>query len=153
MKIKLLLAMLLIAALTFGNVAVEVCSADHGAKGKSCYSLEGKFCKKAKIMLSNKDELGLTDAQVKKVKELKVKTKKDLIKKKAEIDIVALDIKAQMWEDPIDTATINKLIDKKYNLKKEKAKSLVDAYATLKGLLTEEQKAKMKEVYKKCKKK
>ena len=89
----------------------------------------------------------ISDEQVKKIKGLKVSTKKDLIRKKADIDIVALDIKSALWEDEVDLATVNALIDRKYDLKKEKAKSLVAAYAALKGILTEEQRDKLKTLY------
>jgi len=101
-------------------------------------------------MIMNQDELGLSDEQTKKIKDLSLKTEKNLISSDAEIDTIAADIKAEMWTDSIDTASIGKLVDKKYDLKKEKVKSLITAYATLKGMLTEEQKGKLKELYKKC---
>ena len=151
MKAKYVGVTLLVIFLVFGSVASGVYAFDHGKKGKSHFSLEDKFSKKAKLIFSNQDELGLSDAQVKKVKELKLETKKNLIKTKAEIDIIALDIKAEMWTDSIDMDSVNKLIDKKYDLKKGKTKSLVAAYAALKDILTKEQKEKMKELYKKCK--
>ena len=95
----------------------------------------------------------LTDEQIKKVKALKLDTKKDLIMTNAEIDVLALEIKAEMWMDSIDLDSIDKLIDKKYDLKKGKTKSLVASYAALKNILTKGQKTKMKEIYKKCSKK
>ena len=55
-----------------------------------------------------------------------------------------MDIKEAMWSDNLDLEAINTLIDKKYDLKKAKAKSSIADYAELKGILTEEQKAKMK---------
>ena len=75
-----------------------------------------------------------------------------MIRKKAEIDIVALDIKAAMRDEQINTGAIDKLIDRKYDLKKAKAKSLVGAYAAVNGILTDEQKSKLKSLWKKCKK-
>jgi len=141
----------LVLFLVFGSFAGEVYAFDQGEKEKSHFSLEDKFSKKTKLILSNQDELGLSDEQVKKVKELKLETKKGLLKANAEIDIIALDIKAKMWTDSIDTNSVNKLIDKKYDLKKEKTKSLVAAYVALKDILTKEQKEKMGELYKKCK--
>ena len=87
------------------------------------------------------------------IKDLDIRTKKDIIRKEAEIEIICLDIKAGMSEDPIDTNAVNKLIDKKYELKKEMAKSFVDGCATLKNTMTKEQKAKMKEIKKAMKQK
>jgi len=118
-------------------------------KGKSCHAGYGsKVYKKASFVLSNREELGLSDEQVQKIKDLKVKSKKDMIKKKAEIDVLAVDIKAHMYQDPIDINAVNKLIDRKYDLKKEKAKASLKACADLKNILTEEQKTKLKSLCK-----
>ncbi len=113
---------------------------------------DGKVFHKAYFLLKNKEELGLSDEQVKEIKDLKLKVKKDSITRKAEIETLALDIKAKMHEETIDTEDINGLIDKKYELKKAKSKSLVEAYVTLKDILTKEQKKELKSLYKKCKK-
>lgn len=113
-------------------------------------SLSCKFICKAHVILKNKDELGLTDGQVEKVKELKLNTKKELIRTDAEIKIMALDIKAGLYQEAVDAKAVNALVDKKYDLKKAKAKSLVSAYAELKGILDEEQMAKLKDVYSKA---
>ncbi len=152
MNKKTAIALILTVALMLGVTAFEAC-AFSGEKTKGhCKGFGEKFFSKAHLILKNKEELGLSDKQVKEIKDLKIKTKKDLIRKKAEIDIVALDIKAAMWGKKIDTGAINSLIDKKYDLKKEKAKSLVGACAAIKGILTEEQKDKLKDLWKKCKK-
>jgi hypothetical protein len=149
MNKKVLIASLLAIALVLNATAFEAW-AYGGCKQKK--GLGDKFFCKAHMILKKKEELGLSDKQVKKIKDLKIKTKKDLIRKKAEIDIIALDIKVAMHGEKINTATVNKLIDRKYNLKKEKAKSLVGAYAMLKGMLTSGQKDKLKAIWKKCKK-
>jgi len=151
-KIRKIFAVLLVSALVLGSAGVDVCSAGHYKEGKSGYGHEAKVCKKAKMILSNKAELGLTDEQAAKVKDLSSKVKKDLIRKDAEIDIVAVDLKAQKYKDPVDVAAVNELIDKKYELKKDKAKYQVAAYAELKDIMTTEQKSKLKEIYGKCKK-
>lgn len=132
-------------------MALEADAEGHG-KGKGCHhkGLEGKFARKAHMILKNKEELGLSDKQVAKIKDLKIKVKKDLIRKNAEIEILALDIKAGLRKDAVQTDKVNKLLDQKYELKKEKAKSVVGGYAALKTILTEKQKEKMKDLWKKC---
>lgn len=156
MNKKVVLVGLMVLALIF-CLSQEAFSA-HGYAGKSGYGchmgskggyshkkgMESKFTRKAHFFLKNKEELDLTDKQVATIKNLKLSVKKDLIKRDAEIEILALDIKAKMWEDTINTTEINKLIDKKYDLKKEKAKALVAACAKLKGVLTDKQKDKLK---------
>ncbi|HDP16463.1 MAG TPA: hypothetical protein ENN16_01255 [Candidatus Omnitrophica bacterium] len=124
--------------------------AERGKTKDGSGDMLGKFCQKVMLIVKNQEELGLSDVQVKEIKDLKMATKKDMIMKKAEIDVLALDIKAGLWEDEIDVTALNGLVDKKYEIKKEKAKSLIAAYASLKGMLTKEQQVKLKELKAKC---
>jgi len=151
-KIRMAFVVLLVSAMVLGGAGVDICSAYYDKDGKSDYGHKDEIHKKAKVILSNKTELGLTDEQAAKIKALKLKTKKDIIKRKAEIDLVAVDLRAQKRKDPVDTKAVHALIDKKYELKKEKAKYSMAAYVELKGILTAEQKSKLKEIYGKCKK-
>ena len=45
------------------------------------------------MILKNEDELGLSDKQTAKIKELMLKSKKEEIMKSAEIEVIALDVK------------------------------------------------------------
>ena len=130
-------------------------------KGKSCFKgreyhqkgLDDKFEYKASLFLGKKEELGLSDEQVEAIKELKLKVSKDLIMKEAEIEVIGLDIKTAVHKDSVDLEAINGLIDKKYEIKKAKAKLLVKSYAELKGILTKAQKDKLKNLWKEKKEK
>jgi len=150
MKGRILIIAFLAFSLVFSVVAFDAC-AGHGKDKKGGYHCAGKdkLSGKAHFILRNKKELGLTDKQVKEIKALKIAAKKDMIAKKAAIELVSVDLKARMWESPIDTAAMDKLIDRKYELKKEKAKASIRACARLKNILTEEQKQKMKDLCKK----
>lgn len=111
--------------------------------------LTSKFYMKAWVAMENQEELGLTDKQVGQIKTLKYETKKDVIKKNAEIDVIAVDIKVSLWEDSIDTQSVNMLVDKKYNLKAEKTKTIINAMAKFKSILTKDQMTKLKDLCKK----
>jgi Spy/CpxP family protein refolding chaperone len=117
---------------------------EHGKEKGGHGDFKDQFCHKAMLLIKNQEELGLSDGQVRRIKDLKVSTEKDLIKKNAEIDILTIDIKAAMLEDRIDANAVTALIDKKYELKKENAKALVAAYVALTAILTEEQRKKLK---------
>ena len=124
-------------------------------KGGMCRKdgLDDKIYYKAKFMLMNEEELDLSDKQVDTIKDIKMATKREMVKKKAEIGLVKLDIKEKLYEDKVDPAAIDPLIDKKYDLKKAKAKYLVGQYAELKDVLTEKQKDQMKSLWRaSCKK-
>ena len=125
---------------------------EHGKAKGHHKDFESKVFYKAYFLLKNQEELGLTDEQVEKIKDLKHKSKKELIKKEAEIDVLAVDIKAELYKDTVDRDALDALIDSKYELKKSKAKYLVETYAGLKGILTEEQKEKLKTLWGKCRK-
>lgn len=153
MKKKMATSMILVFLLMVGFAAANTYAFDSRGKGKmEKMDLEEKFFHKAHLILSCQEEIGLAEEQAKKVKELKTNTKKDLIRKNAEIEILGMDIESALREDVIDTKAVNKLIDKKYDFKKEKAKILINAYAALKDSLSKEQKEKLKEVWKKCEK-
>lgn len=151
MKNKVIVALFLIASLIFSLTAVEAWAFEGKKKGRCCQELEKKFDYKTRIIFKNRDELELSDKQVDKIKALKLKIEKDLIRKNAEIEIIALDLKALMSKEKVDLNAANKLIDEKYTFKKGKMKSLVAACVAIKEILTNEQKSKLKSIWKKCK--
>ena len=95
---------------------------------------------------SDQQELNISDSDLKKIMELKVKTKKENIKDKAEIEGIAIDIFAALWDEKADAAAIDKLIDKKFDFKRESLKRIVRAYLTLKRTFSEDQLKKLKEI-------
>ena len=124
--------------------------ADHSYGGKSGYhkrGLEEKFFHKTHFILEHEQEMGLAEEQATSIKELMMETKKSLIRQDADIAVLAIDIKAMLHEKSIDVEAVDPLIDQKYEVKKSKAKMLVRSFASLKGLLTEEQMATMKSLW------
>jgi Spy/CpxP family protein refolding chaperone len=111
--------------------------------------LEMFFFHKAVFYLSCADELGLTEDQVEKIKGLKMGVKKELIRKESELEILKLDIESALREKQIDVKAVNALVDKKYEIAKAKTKFLVQSLADLKRVLSEEQHAKAKSLWRK----
>lgn len=107
---------------------------------------EGMFLRKAHMALTKASELGLSDDQVQKIKDLKYSRKKAMIKQDADIETLAMDIKQALGKDEVDVNSVNKLIDKKYALKADKAKGDVQACADIKKILTPDQSKKLKEM-------
>ena len=105
--------------------------------------LDDKFFYMAHSILENHSELELSEVNVRAVKDLMNNTKKSLIKSTAEIETIAVDIMAEMWDASPDGDKINKLLDKKYTLKKESVKELVGAFLSLKKMLSKEQLCKL----------
>ena len=113
-------------------------------KGPQGYGFEKKIFCKLRLAIAQQDELGLSKDQVAKIQRIETSAKKDIIKREAEIDLVTVDIKSKLHEDKIDKESIGKLIDQKYDLKKEKAKALIGFCAELNDILSSEQKNKLR---------
>lgn len=105
----------------------------HGGKHKCAGDLIGM-----------KEELGLTDAQVKKLKSMKMNQKKKAIDDRAEIQKMELELHELMSEDEIDIKAVNGIIDEiaaqKAKIQKNCIRGMVDA----KKVLTSEQIKKLK---------
>jgi RNase H-fold protein (predicted Holliday junction resolvase) len=114
--------------------------------GKCGYELERKILKKLHLAIENQDELKASDSQIKKIKELKIALKKDLIQRKAEIELIGVDIQSKLCTDDINEKEINRLIDRKYELKKAKTRSLVQALIGMKKILKGEQEEQLKDI-------
>lgn len=107
---------------------------------------EEMFFHKVRLALAKAAELGLSDDQVSKIKDIEYTFKKSLIKKDADIKSLCLDIKEAVGKDTVDINSVNSLIDKKYAIKADKAKEAVQACANLKKILTKDQSDKLKEM-------
>ena len=147
MKKKYLIACVSILFLVM-TVSLSKAYANHGHHGFGYGDgLDGMFFMKAHFILKNGEELGLSEDKVKAIKNLKLETKKMLIKQDAEVEIVRLDIMAKLHDYPVDVDQVNKLVDQKYELKKAKTKNLVEAIAKLKGTLTKDQYDKLHKLW------
>ena len=119
-------------------------SKDKGSKGYHHKSLKDKFFNMAHLIYFHQDHLALTDEQKEKIIALKLTIKKDQIMKEAEIDVTKVDVHAHLWKDEIDVNAVEALLDKKYEIKKAKAKAMVKALSELKKILTAEQISQLK---------
>ncbi|MBD3380054.1 MAG: hypothetical protein GF408_06305 [Candidatus Omnitrophica bacterium] len=137
--IKCAAVTVLVLSFVFGGVSYA---------GGHCSKMgwEDKVLKKIKVALMNKKELDLSADQYEKLKKMKYDLKKEVITRDAEKDLVYLDIKKEMWKDKIDLDKVDGLIDKKYDIKKAKAKKVAAACAELKQILSKEQYEEMKDL-------
>ena len=142
----IMIACMLVFSIVAGNsfAMCEMCKMKSSSDKGHQDGVEGKFYKKAMYILSEKEELGLTDKQIADIKSLKKKVMKDLIQKDADIKTVAVEIKSMMWETPFDVDTVNKLVEEKYELKKTKTQYVISSIGKLNGILTKEQLKQLK---------
>ncbi|MFB3919881.1 hypothetical protein BU251_06425 [Candidatus Velamenicoccus archaeovorus] len=107
---------------------------------------EEEFYLRAFFLLSHADEIGLSDDQLEKIGALKLKIKKSLIMEDAQIETLALDIADALRQDQLDAKKIDGLVDKKYDLKKQRTKEIIQGYIDLRDILTKDQRDKMKKI-------
>lgn len=136
-----------LAALLMAAAPASLAGGGCGHCGKGGGDLKSKFFHKAHYIMSNAEELGLSEEQVKDIENLKYDVKKDMIQRGADIEVLGIDIKRLLMDKNINVETVNKMIDQKYELKKEKSKALVAALAELKNSLSDEQYQKLKDMW------
>lgn len=105
-----------------------------------------KFFHMLHDVMENQEALGISSADMRKFKDLKIETKKALIRNKCEVKLLTVDMMAKLWEKPVDLAGINKIIDKKYDLKKQNMKKLVQAMVAFKKMLGDDQMRMLKQL-------
>jgi Spy/CpxP family protein refolding chaperone len=118
----------------------------HSREKQKKESIDKKFFKKVKKIYRYQDELKVTEEQLSKIRKLKITLKKDLIRSKADMDVIGVDLRSLLYEDAIDTAKANSLIDKKYEIKKARTKNSVKSFAQLKKILSTQQLDMLQEI-------
>ena len=138
----LFLTLFLTTGSVIPNIFAHDVDEDQETKNIECFTDDASakiFFKQIQKIFDRKDELSLSEEQIVSLKDLKIKTQKSLIMKEAEIKVNELDINSQINDDKWEAEILNGLIDKKFDLKKEEAKILLNAFVTLKTTLTQEQ--------------
>ena len=107
-----------------------------------------QFFKLTGAILWNSKEVGISDEVFEKIKELKIRTKKNLIRTSAEKESMMIDIIAALWDRNTDITKVHEMIDKKYELKRQGMRELASGWFSLKTMLTQEQMEKAWKFYK-----
>jgi len=118
----------------------------HG-KADQHQSLDQLFVHKAHMILGHRDALELSDEQIEAISTLKRETEKTTITQQADAEVVTIDLMAALKADEVDRIRVHQLIDQQYAIKTGKAKTLADAYATLKGTLSPAQRQQLKDLW------
>lgn len=122
------------------------------SKGQCGCPIANKFTMKSDFLLEHKTDIGLTDDQVKTIKDLKLQMEKDGIRQSADMKTAMLDLEAKLTEDKVDVEGTNAFIDKNFASASAAAKSNLNAYVQLKAVLTPDQLTKMKALHEEMKK-
>lgn len=91
-----------------------------------------------------KEELGLADAQVKKLKSMKMNQEKKAIDDRAEIQKMELELHELMSEDEINIKAVDRIIDRIATQKAKIQKNCIRGMVDARKVLTSEQRKKLK---------
>ena len=90
--------------------------------------------------------LGLDDKQMASLKALRGKTMKEMVKKRADMQIAGIELKDLLDKDPVDLKAVEVLLKKKESLKTEMFLAHIRAREEMKSLLTPDQRKRLKEM-------
>lgn len=113
---------------------------------KKYYSPATSFRRAINIALRNKEDLGLTDGQVKQLSDLSAEVNRSITRNTVEANTLSAEINTMMWESPADIEAINNLVAEKYEFHKQNDQFLVSAHDKMKKILTAEQAQKVKDL-------
>ena len=91
-------------------------------------------------------KLGLDDKQKERIDGIITKTKKDMIRKNAELQIAKIDLKNILGNDPVDMKAAESKLRDMEGIKTAMMLARLNAVEEGKSVLTSEQRAKMKEI-------
>jgi hypothetical protein len=135
-----------------GQCPMSQCRAgghDHGKDDLSKCPINSKTLEKAKFFLAHAEEIGLSEEQVQSIKAIKAEAKKAKIRQTAEMEIFHMDIMAKLSEPKLDVEGLNKMLDDAAAGMTAGGKASIATYAKLKAVLSEQQAAKAKDVWRK----
>lgn len=90
--------------------------------------------------------LGLDDKQRDALKALRSKTMKDMVKKRADMQIAGIELKDLLDKDPVDMKAVEASVKKNESLKTEMLLAHIRAREEMKSLLTPDQRKRLKEM-------
>ncbi len=116
----------------------------HSEGSEGGFTLEDMCFGKVYFLFKNKSELGLTKEQVEQIKTIKFDVKRVMIDAEAKKDLATLDMVQELHKDQPDVKKLDSVIDQKYAVKTNLAKTVVQSILNTKAILTAEQQAKAK---------
>ncbi len=91
-------------------------------------------------------DLGLDEKQIEALKALRSKMMKEMIKKRADVQIAGIELKVLLDKEPVDIKAVEAAVKKRESLRTEMFLAHVRAHEEMKSILTPEQRKKLKEM-------
>jgi len=151
-------ALALVLGMTTGVASAHECKdkgehSAHGELASSCCKAKCLICRRKECVcfyLKKADELGLSEEQIAELKKLKREAKITKIRKRAEMEVIKVEVGALLDEKKPDLSAIDAKIDQCCKLKAAVKKACIHASVKAREVLTEEQLKTAKQLRKAC---
>jgi Spy/CpxP family protein refolding chaperone len=137
-KLVLLLAVVLLVGMSVSAYAMN----KKGMHGKGMHSEQ--------MMAEKFEALGLDEKQKETVKALHLKTKKEMIKKKADVDVAQIELKELLGKDTVDLQAVEAKVKQIEALKTDKMMTHIRTREEVKKILTPDQRKKFATMHDGC---
>lgn len=138
--LMLFVAVVMVAGMSVGSDAMMKKGRGGHEMGKGMGHGAG-MCSE-QMMMEKFKELGLDDKQKETVKAIKLRMKKDEIKRNSDIDIAKIELQEIVGKDVVDLAAAEAKVKQLHAMKADKAIAHIKAREEVKATLTPEQKKK-----------
>jgi len=98
------------------------------------------------LMLQNREKLGLSGDQVKKLEQLKTEFQKESIRRDADVRVAEMDLKGLLEAQPVDMANVEAKVKEIEHSRADLRFARIRAIEKAKELLTADQKKKLQEI-------
>ena len=120
---------------------------EHHQEGmRGCGMMEGEHHEGHAFFLGMKDELGLSEEQVSRLEALKSETEKQMIRTKADLEILEIELHGLLSQDKVDVKTVDAKVETMGELQTKMHKAHIHARLDAQNILTAEQLKKHREM-------
>lgn len=146
---KKLILLLSAAVLLLGLAVSSDAMSKKGAGGMKKGMMEKQMCGEH-MMMEKLASLGLDDRQKEEIKGIHLKTKKEMIRKKADIQVAGIELKEILGRDTVDLQAAEAKVKQVESLKTEMKMTHIRTREEIKSRLTPEQRKKFNEMRGMC---
>jgi Spy/CpxP family protein refolding chaperone len=142
------LVVLMVMGLAVNSGAVEKAKSDGQCSGMHMMHGDdgGCGCSGASSPFAMFKKLGLDDKQKEAVREIRLSTKKEIIKKKADVELAKIELREILTKDSVDLAAAEAAVKKVESLKADIKILLIKSGEEIKSKLNAEQKKQFTEI-------
>ncbi|MCA9403645.1 MAG: hypothetical protein KC897_07680 [Candidatus Omnitrophica bacterium] len=103
-----------------------------------------RFNQERRRIIRYAEVLGLNDRQSEKIDELSRHLEKEMVLQDARVEVIDIDLRAELSKDQVDMKQVRKLLAEKFEIERKRTEGQAAAYASLKEILSQAQREKLR---------